>query len=273
MGFLDMIRDGAFRQFGGGRIGDGDGTPLVAVNPSKLDVSVAAGAHASLVILHTEAGETAAEIGLEEGASLTIDDIYLAAAFSAVHIRQQGGSSCRLTSVELQGANADYDIDLDGAGASFDADGVFVGAGTDHCVFDLTTRHNVADCTSSSLVKGVVSGRATGEFRGHVYVAPDAQRTDACQQSRNIELGGDAHIVTKPQLEIYADDVKCSHGATVGQIDDDAVLYMRQRGLSEADARRLQIEGFVSDIVGRCSAGETLCGALDEAVRSKLEEL
>ena len=81
-----------------------------------------------------------------------------------------------------------------------------------------------------------------------VYVAPDAQRTDSVQSSRNITVG-EARIETMPQLEIYADDVKCSHGATVGQMNDDAILYMRQRGLSLADAKRLQIEGFVDDVV------------------------
>ena len=101
-------------------------------------------------------------------------------------------------------------------------------------------------------------------------MAQDAQKTDARQTSRNIVLGDEARIVTKPQLEIYADDVKCSHGATVGQLDDDAILYMRQRGLSEAQARRLQIEGFVRDIVSQAgSMGE----ALAEVLTEKLEEL
>jgi Fe-S cluster assembly protein SufD len=91
-------------------------------------------------------------------------------------------------------------------------------------------------------------GKAHGSFAGLVYVAPDAQRTDSVQSSRNITVG-EARIETLPQLEIYADDVKCSHGATVGQMNDDAILYMRQRGLSLADAKRLQIEGFVDDVV------------------------
>ena len=103
-----------------------------------------------------------------------------------------------------------------------------------------------------------------------VYVAQDAQRTDARQTNRNIEIGPDAKIITKPQLEIYADDVKCSHGATVGQMDSDAVLYMRQRGLSEQQARRLQIEGFVNDIV--MQAGE-MGEVMSELMTSKLEKL
>ena len=121
-------------------------------------------------------------------------------------------------------------------------------------------------------MKGIAGGNAVGEFRGLVYVAPDAQRTDARQQSRNILLSETARIDAKPQLEIYADDVKCSHGATVGQMDADAILYMRQRGLSLAQARRLQIEGFAGDVVRRCGIGE-LGEALMEAVARKMETM
>ena len=93
----------------------------------------------------------------------------------------------------------------------------------------------------------------------------------AQQQNRNILLSETARITTQPQLEIYADDVKCSHGATVGQMDSEAILYMRQRGLSEAQARGLQIEGFVGDVVRRCGI-EPLCEAAMEAVVAKLEK-
>ena len=135
------------------------------------------------------------------------------------------------------------------------------------------SQHFGAPCTP--LVKAgdhVKVGQKIGEFRGLVYVAPDAQRTDARQQSRNILLSETARIDAKPQLEIYADDVKCSHGATVGQMDADAILYMRQRGLSLAQARRLQIEGFAGDVVRRCGIGE-LGEALMEAVARKMETM
>ena len=147
----------------------------------------------------------------------------------------------------------------------------FLAAGQEHCVVRLRTNHNVPDCRSNSYIKGVAGGTAVGEFCGLVYVAPDAQRTDAQQQNRNILLSETARITTQPQLEIYADDVKCSHGATVGQMDSEAILYMRQRGLSEAQARGLQIEGFVGDVVRRCGI-EPLCEAAMEAVVAKLEK-
>jgi Fe-S cluster assembly protein SufD len=128
-----------------------------------------------------------------------------------------------------------------------------------------------ADCTSHTAVKGVAADSAHGSFSGLVYVAPDAQRTDSVQSSRNVTIGN-ARIETLPQLEIYADDVKCSHGATVGQMDSDAILYMRQRGLTTAMAKRLQIEGFVQDVAMH-SAVENLKEELMELITTKLNSL
>lgn len=274
MSISELVCGDGFRRFEGGRITASDDTsrPFAVVDPSKLELTVESGVKCRLVILHTQPNEMTARLGLEPDAELSVADIYLASTFAEVDVRQKERSVCRFTTVEMQSANVVYGMSLDGVGASCTSDGVFIGSGDDHCVFELTVRHNVSDCTSSSLVKGVVGGRATGEFRGLVYVAPDAQRTDAQQQSRNIESGNDAHIITKPQLEIYADDVRCSHGATVGQIDDDAVFYMRQRGLSEAEARRLQIEGFVGDITMHCPV-ESLTEPLTDILKTKLEKL
>ena len=145
-----------------------------------------------------------------------------------------------------------------------------IAGGKEQVKVGVRVNHNVSDCNSFSLVKGVAGGEAVGEFEGMVYFATDAQRTDAVQTSRNIVIGDTARIQTKPQLEIYADDVKCSHGATVGQLDGEAVMYMRQRGLSEQQARRLQIEGFVNDIV--LSAGD-MGEVLSEELTAKLERL
>ena len=187
-------------------------------------------------------------------------------------MKQSARSLCRLTAVQLTSANVSYTIDLDGRDAENMLGGVFLAGGEEHCVVKLRTNHNVPDCRSNSYIKGVAGGSARGEFCGLVYVAPDAQHTDAQQQNRNILLSETAHIATQPQLEIYADDVKCSHGAPVGQMDSEAVLYMRQRGLSEVQARRLQIEGFVGDVVRRCGV-EPLCETMMEAVRAKMEKL
>jgi len=233
---------------------------------------VAAGASAHLVVLHAEAAASVLTVELAEGAQLDLTELFLSEAFAEVSVSQAARSRCRMTAVELTSANAAYRIELQGADAESDFGGVFLAAGKEHCLLKLHTAHLVPDCRSDSSVKGVAGGEAVGEFHGLVYVAADAQRTDARQQSRNVLLSDRARIMTQPQLEIYADDVKCSHGATVGQMDADAILYMRQRGLSEAEARRLQVEGFVGDIVRRCAI-EPLSEALMERVTAKMEEM
>lgn len=246
--------------------------PYAAVDPRHLDVEVAAGGAARLVVLHTTPELSALRCTLGEGARLELTELFTAEAFAEVAVEQAARSDCRITTVQLASANAAYRIDLNGRGAENTLGGVFLATDEEHCVVRLHTAHNVSDCRSESCVKGVAGGRAVGEFHGLVYVAQDAQRTDAQQQSRNILLSDTARITTWPQLEIYADDVKCSHGATVGQMDAEAVYYMRQRGLSEAEARRLQIEGFVGDIVRRCGI-EPLGEALQEAVAAKMKRM
>jgi Fe-S cluster assembly protein SufD len=101
------------------------------------------------------------------------------------------------------------------------------------------------------LYKGILSGRARGVFNGKIVVHKDAQKTDARQTNKNLLLSEGAVVNTKPQLEIYADDVKCSHGSTIGQLDRDALFYLRSRGLSLDDAQSLLSYGFASDVVGR----------------------
>jgi Fe-S cluster assembly protein SufD len=175
-----------------------------------------------------------------------------------------------MTSVIVAGSSLDYVADMNGRYASNVLRAAYVIGGQERASVNVRVNHNAEDCKSNSLVKGVAGGSAVGEFEGMVYVALDAQRTDAVQTSRNIEIGRGAHIVAKPQLEIYADDVKCSHGATVGQLDGEAVLYMRQRGLSLEQAKRLQIEGFVGDVVSQAGIfGEVL----SQELASKLELL
>ena len=135
-------------------------------------------------------------------------------------------------------------------------DGVFVASKGVRDVM-MNIRHESCDCRSSELVKGLATESAVGSFAGLIYVAPDAQRTDASLLNRNIVLGDKARIYTKPTLEIYADDVKCGHGATVGKLDPEAIYYMRQRGLSEEAAHRLQLMGFVTEVVERFGQGPT----------------
>ncbi len=235
-------------------------------------IELAPGEERRIVAVHDrrDAAELSVELG--EGARLHLVELFTSEAFRTLKLRQRSGSSADVTILQLGSANLDCTVDLDGPEAESRVNGLFLAADGDHCEFALRTNHNAGDCRSESLVKGVAGGKSTGEFRGLVYVAPDAQRTDARQTSRNIELGDEARILTKPQLEIYADDVKCSHGATVGQLDGEAILYMRQRGLTDRQARRLQIEGFAADVADRCAIAE-LAETLREAVAAQLENM
>ena len=253
MGRFDWIGTEAFRQVDGRLLrvtrACAAGLPFAAVDPDRLSVEVEAGVAAALVVLHGSPDETSIDVRLAEGASLALTEIFVSEAFVECRIRQEARSRCSVMTAMFSSANVRYRTDLDGAGAESELDGVFVAGGDEHCVVELRTAHNVPDCRSRSAVKGVAGGRALGEFRGLVYVAPDAQRTDARQQSRNVLLGAEARIDTKPQLEIYADDVKCSHGMTTGQLDETALFYMQSRGIPRDEARMLLSVAFTADVI------------------------
>ncbi len=246
------------------------GSAEVWLNPQDMAVNVAEQGERTLILLHQ--GNDAVQLSFDVGpyARLKVVEVLLGSGAVDVMVHQQEGSRCEITTLMLGDAMGNYTVDLNGREASNQLRGAFVAGGEERQRMGVRVNHLVSDCQSDSLVKGVAGGKALGEFNGMVYVAEDAQRTDARQTSRNVEIGREAHIITKPQLEIYADDVKCSHGATVGQLDGEAILYMRQRGLSEAQAKRMQIEGFLRDVV--LPLGE-LGEALAEELTAKLETL
>jgi Fe-S cluster assembly protein SufD len=124
--------------------------------------------------------------------------------------------------------------------------------------------HAVPHGTSRELYKGVLAGEAKAVFNGKVIVRPDAQKSDAQQTNKNLLLTRGAEVDTKPELQIFADDVKCSHGAAIGQLDPEALFYLKSRGIGEAAGRRLLTRGFANEIVARVR---------DEALRSALEPL
>lgn len=211
------------------------------------DVVVAAGSRATLIITDDDSSADI-NIDVECGAELRVLHLVTKHSSMNVAVAVAQDAQCKMTQVVVSPSDTRVVASLMERGAEFDLGGVFLLAGEDKASVTVDVNHMASDCRSNSRVKGVAMGKAHGSFAGLVYVAPDAQRTDSVQSSRNITVG-EARIETLPQLEIYADDVKCSHGATVGQMNDDAILYMRQRGLSLADAKRLQIEGFVDDVV------------------------
>jgi len=133
----------------------------------------------------------------------------------------------------------------------------------------LRVNHLASDTTSRQLYNGMIDDAASAHFTGHIYVAPDAQKTEAYQLNRNILLTDEASIVTKPFLEIYADDVKCSHGATVGQLDDNAIFYLRSRGICEKNAKILLMHAFAKEIIDKISIS-SLIDYTEELVRKRL---
>jgi Fe-S cluster assembly protein SufD len=144
---------------------------------------------------------------------------------------------------------------LAGEGGECLINGLFVGSGRQHLDNFMHVEHASPHCASRQFYNGILDDHAHGVFHGRIVVHKDAQKTDAKQTNRNLLLSDNAQIDTKPQLEIYADDVKCTHGATIGQIDENALFYLRSRGLSEAGARQLLLLAFASECVERMKPG------------------
>lgn len=193
---------------------------------------------------------------------------------SASYARQQGDSVLHGVSVGLSAGlmRNEQTVLLEGRGAENHTNGLTIAGEQEHLDFATDIEHIASDCTSYQLFKGLAADGGTSVFSGRIYVAQDAQRTQAFQQNNNLLLSDDAHVYAKPQLEIYADNVKCSHGATVGQLDPEAIYYMRQRGIGLEDARRLQMYGFVLDVLGESRVQE-MNELFDREIASKIEGL
>jgi Fe-S cluster assembly protein SufD len=153
---------------------------------------------------------------------------------------------------------------LAGEGAECTLDGLYVAGGDSLVDTHTTIDHAMPHCPSHELYKGILADKARAVFNGKIVVRQDAQKTNAKQTNKALLLSDQAQINTKPQLEIFADDVKCTHGAAIGQLDEDALFYMRARGIGEADARNLMIHAF---------AGEVLDGVREDVVREQAMRL
>jgi Fe-S cluster assembly protein SufD len=155
-------------------------------------------------------------------------------------------------------------------GAECDLDGLFLGAGSRIVDNHTTVDHAAPHGTSRELYKGILGDRSRGVFRGRIVVRPDAQKTDARQSNANVLIGSGAEIDTKPQLEIWADDVRCSHGATIGRLDETALFYLRSRGIGEAAARDLLLRGFAAEVLRKIGS-ESLAEALGDLLVARLQ--
>ena len=183
------------------------------------------------------------------------------------------GETLRLLVVALPGESMERQIDIDivGEGASVELSGLYICPGDEKVRITVRLHHRVPNCTSRQLFKGIVGGSARVAFDGRIIVAPDAQKTEAYQENHNLLLSETAIVDTKPQLEIYADDVKCSHGATVGRLSEEEQFYMRSRGIPESEARILQMLSFLSPVIDKVedpAEREALREKVETAVRS-----
>jgi Fe-S cluster assembly protein SufD len=166
-------------------------------------------------------------------------------------VYQERNSHFSITTVTTNGGivRNNLNLKLDGEGIDTHMYGLYLLDGNTHVDNHTTVDHAKPHSQSNELYKGVMNGKSTGVFNGKIYVRQDAQKTNAFQSNRNVLLSDDASIYTKPQLEIWADDVKCSHGATTGQIDEDALFYLQSRGISKDTAKALLMIAFASEVV------------------------
>ena len=166
-------------------------------------------------------------------------------------LQVQAGQRTDLVLVVYPGVSCDIklDVTLKGEGAEANIYGAYVCGSDERVNIAVDMHHDVPHCNSRQLFKGVAGGKSKVDFYGKIIVAKDAQRTEAYQENHNILLSDSAKVDTKPQLEIYADDVKCSHGATIGRLNEEEQFYMRSRGISLEDARVLQMISFIAPVL------------------------
>ena len=166
-------------------------------------------------------------------------------------VRLEAGEKLCAAFVVPRGVSGSFEVvyELAGEGAELDLTGVYACCGEQKVDFRITVRHLCAGCVSHQLFKGLAEDEARVKFEGLVYVAAGAEKTEALQENHSLLLSENAFVQSSPQLEIYADDVVCSHGATVGSLDENEQFYMRSRGISLEEARRLQILSFLSPVL------------------------
>lgn len=198
----------------------------------------------TIVLMKENAIATHHKIENENDTSLHVDN-------TIVHVAAKSTFSSFTISLSGKLIRNNLNISLNGEHSEANMDGLYVINGDQLVDNETTVDHKVPNCLSNELYKGIIDGKATGVFNGKIFVRPDAQKTNAFQSNKTILLSDDATINTKPQLEIWADDVKCSHGATTGQIDEEQLFYLRSRGLGKETARGILLHAFALDILDK----------------------
>ena len=277
--------DGAVVRIGEGRVpekplhlvyvGVAGGKPALA---HLRNLVVAEPGSAATVVEHYvgESGvyltNTATEISLARSSTLRhvkiqdeAETAYHVAKLSAV-VAEQASLASHVVTIGAALSRSEIDVRLTGKNAECRLDGLYALAGERHADHHTVVDHVVAETKSFENYKGVLDGSSRGVFTGRVMVRRDSQKVEARQQNKNLLLSEGAVVETRPQLEIYADDVQCSHGAAIGRLDENALFYLRQRGLDVGEARGLLTWAFASEILDRLP-GEALRRAVTDRVR------
>lgn len=237
--------------------------PATDANTSCSGVIIDVGAASTVTVVESrigvgeQFGGSNVRTSITVGDDTTLDHIVIqdlpAEQFhlSAVEVSQGARSTVNARSFNLGAAygRLEYDVVLAGAGAHIDLSGLYFGVGEQILDQQISVVHAVENCTSRQSYRGVLDDASVGVFNGGIDVRPGADGTDAEQSNDNLLLSNRAEVNTQPRLEILADEVKCKHGATVGQLDDTALYYLRSRGINADDARRLLINGFADQVI------------------------
>ncbi|MCJ8292553.1 MAG: Fe-S cluster assembly protein SufD [Flavobacteriales bacterium] len=204
------------------------------------------------------------EISVGKNAFLTIDKIQYEAEntshISTEQVSQEKDSTFTINTITLNGGlvRNNLNIEVIGENCETNLNGTYLLKGKQHVDNHTVVDHTVPNCNSNELYKGVIDDQATAVFNGKVFVRRDAQKINAFQSNGNVLMSDNATVNSKPELEIYADDVKCSHGSTTGQLDEEAVFYLRARGLSEKSARKLMVSAFIGDALDKIENKDVL---------------
>ncbi|MDM7922658.1 MAG: Fe-S cluster assembly protein SufD [Pyrinomonadaceae bacterium] len=218
----------------------------------------------------------AVQVVLEDNAKLTHyrvqKDSAKAFHYGVTEVSVGRGGAYDSTNINLGGAISRHDIEVkfNAEGGEAWVDGLYMLNGSQHSDTHSVIDHTVPNCTSHQTYKGVLNDTSRGVFNGKVFVRENAHGTDAQQSNKNLLLSNDARVDTKPQLEIFNDDVKCAHGATVGQLEDEELFYLLARGLPDSLARNLLTYGFAEQIIDKIGI-ESIKRGLDEAVLNRLD--
>lgn len=187
-----------------------------------------------------------------------------------LHIVQEAGSKVKIHLINFSSATNNITVEQVGEGCETEIYGLAYLRGEESATTETHVQHTVGGGSSNQLIKFVLDGNARGRFVGDLKIAPDAQKTEAHQTNRNLLLSETAEMRTQPQLEIYADDVKATHGASTGQLDESALFYMQQRGIAKQKARQLLVNAFMREIVDTIS-DEEIRGIVDERLLNSID--